>query len=181
MRIRSAVFGFIVALLLSEPASYALQEFTLEEARTRIERLEARVTSLEAMIAAGNDVTPGASETHTVTGTVLLVDQDNFSSETPLNPHVGETCTGRDDYSDIEPGAPIHALDEAGSIVGLSSLPIGEIIFVRTRSFGCKFSWTIEVEDTDFYVFEIADREGPTYSRADLEEAGWTVELSIGE
>jgi hypothetical protein len=181
MRIRSAVIGFLVALLLFAPAGYALQEFTLEEARTRIERLEARVASLEAMIAAGNGGTAEPSETHTVAGTVLLVDQDNFSSETPLNPHVGETCAGRDDYSDIQPGVPIRALDEAGSIVGLSSLPIGEIIFVRTRSFGCEFSWTIEVKDTDFYVFEIADRGGPTYSRAELEDAGWTVELSIWE
>ena len=50
MRIRSAVIGFVVALVLFAPASYALQEFTLEEAQSRIERLEARVASLEAMM-----------------------------------------------------------------------------------------------------------------------------------
>ena len=53
MMIRSAVIGFSVAIVLSATAGYAVQEFTLDEAQTRIERLEERVASLEATIAAG--------------------------------------------------------------------------------------------------------------------------------
>jgi hypothetical protein len=74
VRIQSAIGGFAIALARSASAGYALQEFTVDEARIRIERLEAR-------------------------------------------------------------GA----------------------------------------------IFEIANREGPTYGRADLEAAGWAVHLSIGE
>jgi CHASE1-domain containing sensor protein len=53
LRIRAAVVGFVVALALSATAGYAVQDFTLDEAQTRIERLEAHVSSLEATIAAG--------------------------------------------------------------------------------------------------------------------------------
>ncbi len=48
MSLRHAVLGFAAALALAAPTGYALQEFTLDEARTRIERLEARVVVLEA-------------------------------------------------------------------------------------------------------------------------------------
>jgi hypothetical protein len=66
-------------------------------------------------------------------------------------------------------------------VVPQSQLNGGEVVQLRGQALGCEFSWTVEVEDADFYVIEIANREGPTYSRADLEEAGWTVGLTIGE
>jgi hypothetical protein len=33
----------------------------------------------------------------------------------------------------------------------------------------------MDVDDADFSVVEVANREGPTYSRAELEDTGWTV------
>ena len=77
--------------------------------------------------------------------------------------------------------ASIRVLNEAGNIVASSTLSLSRGVIVDIGVvFGCQFSWTIEVEDADFYVFEIANREGPTYSRADLEEAGWIVGLTLG-
>jgi hypothetical protein len=178
MKIRSAVIGFVVVLALVAPAGYALQEFTLEEAQTRIERLEARVASLEAMMPSSDGGTPEASETHTFNGTTALKYAASF--EAPAL-HVGESCTGAGGYNDIRPGATVRVLDEAGNIIGSTQLSVGEVIRLPGRVYGCEFSWTVEVEDADFYVIEIANRAGPTYSRADLEEAGWTVELTIGE
>ena len=88
---------------------------------------------------------------------------------------------GAGGYDDIRPGALVRVLDEAGTVVGANQLNGGEIFEIPTLLDRCRFSWTVEVEDADFYVIKIGNREGPTYSRADLEEAGWTVELSIGE
>jgi hypothetical protein len=182
MTIRPAVVGFAIALALSAPAGYALQEFTLDEARTRIERLEVRVSSLEATIAAGVAATPEAQEMHNVTGVLLLVDQENFAADTPLNPKVGESCTGYGGYDDIGYGASIRALDEEGDIIGSDALPdLGEVVRVRTQVLGCEFHWSIDVEDADFYVFEIANRGAPSFSRADLEATDWMVSLTIGD
>jgi hypothetical protein len=173
MRIRSAVIGFIVAIALFAPASYALQEFTLEEARTRIERLEARVAALEAMKAPGNGGTPEASETHTIRGTVAISSLD-FSIEDSDAGKLGAPCWG--DAGSVG----IRILDEAGDIAASGSLDLSQGLIVDNGvMLVCQFSWTIDVEDSDFYVFEIDGREGPTYSRADLEEAGWTVGLFI--
>src|SRR5687767_10824961 len=67
MQTRSAVLCLTVALALFAPAAYALQEFTLEEAQTRIERLEARVTALEEMVASSGGEAE-AEETHVIQG-----------------------------------------------------------------------------------------------------------------
>jgi hypothetical protein len=175
MRIRPAVFGFVAALLLFAPASYALQEFTLDEARTRIKRLEARVTTLETMIASSTEGTPEPSETHTINGTIVIRYPDFAPSR------VGEVCAGDGGYGDIRAGAAVSIRDETDNIIGSIQLNEGEVFRIPGQIYGCKFSWTIKVKDSDFYVFEIANREGPTYSRADLEEVGRTVELTIGE
>ena len=50
--------------------------------------------------------------------------------------------------------------------------------FLLGRESGCELSWPMGVEDADFYVFEIADRSGSSFTRAELEEAGWSVGLS---
>lgn len=182
MKLRSAIVGFLIAGALSASAGYAVQEFTLDEARTRIERLEARVASLEATISAPVDASPDTLETHTVNGTIILIGQDNFAADTSLNPKEGERCTGYKGFDDIKPGASIRALDGGGDIVGSSSLPdLGNVVRIRPQVLGCEFTWMIEVKDADFYVFEIANRNGPSFSRADLEANEWAVGLSIGD
>src|SRR5215217_6980955 len=80
IRRRSVIIGFVVALALSATAGYAVQEFTLDEARTRIERLEARVASLEATMAAGGD-TSEESEAHTITGIVVIESSSHWGRE----------------------------------------------------------------------------------------------------
>ena len=180
MRIRSAAVGFAVALVLSAPAGYALQEFTLEEAQTRIERLEARVASLEATIAAGKSATPEASKTHNISDTVVLERAQQFSIEGFADEEVGALCSGEAGFSDIRGGAMVRALDEAGNIVGSGSLNPGELVDIGFL-LGCEFSWSIEVKDAEFYVFEIANRGGPSFSRADLEATDWMVALTIGD
>jgi hypothetical protein len=177
--IRSTVIGFAVALAISATAGYAVQEFTLDEARTRIERLEARVSSLEATITAGNGGTPEASEMHTVTGTVVIPSSQYFGLEGRGPYDVGDPCHGDAGFDDIRAGASVRALDQAGNVVGLGRLRSGTLIDIGTVR-GCEFSWTMDVADADFYAFEVANRSGPSFSRDELQALRWIVELSIG-
>jgi hypothetical protein len=94
MRIQWAIIGFVFALALSATAGYAVQEFTLDEARTRIELLEARVSALEATIAAGNGGTPEAFEMHTITGTVVIGSSQHFALEGRGPYDIGDPCHG---------------------------------------------------------------------------------------
>jgi hypothetical protein len=176
-RIQWAIFGFVAALALSATVGYAVQDFSLDEARTRIERLETRVSSLEATIAAGNGGTPEASEMHTITGTVVIPGSQHFAIEGRGPYDVGDPCFGDAGFDDIRSGASVRARDEAGNIVGLGRLNTGALVDIGTAR-GCEFSWTVKVEDASFYVFDVANCGGPSFTRAELEEAGWSVELS---
>jgi hypothetical protein len=42
----------------------------------------------------------------------------------------------------------------------------------------CEFAWTMDVEDADFYAFEVEHRGGPSFSREELVTLGWVVGLS---
>lgn len=180
MRLRPVIVGFVVALALSATAGYAVQEFTLDEARTRIERLEARVASLEATIAVGNSATPEASEMHTVTGIVVIESSSYWGREGHGPVEVGAPCVGDAGFDDIRAGADVRALDGVGNVVGLGRLNPGVLGERGNLGLPCQFTWTMEVGDTEFYALEIANREGPSFSRAELEALGWNVELSIG-
>jgi hypothetical protein len=178
MGTRSVAVGFAIAVALSAPASLALQEFTLDEARTRIERLESRVASLEATIAVDN-ISEG-SKTHTVTGIVVIGSYLHWELEGPGPLEIDDSCVGEAGFDDIRAGADVRALDGAGNVVGLGRLDTGVVAAPRSGRV-CQFSWTMEVDDTEFYAFEIDHRGGPTYSRAELEATDWTVVLTIGD
>jgi hypothetical protein len=179
MRIHAAIVGIAAGLALSATVGYAVQEFTLDEAQTRIERLEARVASLESTTAAGTGSTLETSAAHAVTGTMVIESSQHFGIEGRGPYDVGDPCFGDAGFDDIRSGADVRALDGAGNIVGLGRLSTGALTETETVHV-CQFSWTMDVDDAEFYAFEIARRGGPSFSRAELEAAGWTVELSIG-
>jgi hypothetical protein len=170
--VRAFVLGFAAAVALSAPAGHALQEFTLEEARTRIERLEARVAALEAQDGGSAGV---SGVRHDIEGVVLLSGVDNVQGVYSA----GLPCKGTGGFADIREGAEVVVLDGGGGTVDTAPLGPGSIAEgpdIHT----CQFKFAADVPETGFYEFEVAGRGGPTYSLADLEAAGWRVELSIG-
>ena len=133
----AAALGFTVAITLLVPTSYAIQEFTLEEARTRIERLEARVAELEAREPIA-EATPAPAPMRTVTGSVAVTGMDNvFRSESLI----GSDC--------IALGASVTVLDGNGNVIGSSRLGGGEAPS-RVQLTECTFPFTVEVPETDF-------------------------------
>jgi len=80
-------------------------------------------------------------------------------------------------YFDV-PGSAV-TITADGSVVGtgqLSSFAVG-------GGFGCTYRTTVEdiPTDADFYSVEIRRRGEVTSSRAEMEEDGWSWELSLGD
>ena len=52
---------------------------------------------------------------------------------------------------------------------------------VQHDGFACEFEFTVDgVRDADFYTVEVSHRGGLSFSKAEMEANGWTVEASLG-
>jgi hypothetical protein len=117
---------------------------------------------------------PWDEERHEITGSVTLYDEDLLLYEA----QTGSGCTGSGGFSNIAWQATVTVYDGSGNVVGSSRLDFGDAIDRTT----CRFPFTVlDVRDADFYEVRVAGRNGPTYSRQDLELPGWSVHLSIGD
>lgn len=111
-------------------------------------------------------------EEHTLSGTVLLV--DSTYSARP-----GSRCTGEGGYGDLRGGAQVVLTDDRGETLSTGRLSAGEF-----DGLGCVFSFALEdVTRADFYSLSVAggQRGQLQYSYAELADADWSVELSLGD
>lgn len=118
--------------------------------------------------------TSGVLSPHrTVTGTLQLYsgsDGDQYKN-------VGGICWGTGGYDDLKAGATIVLKDEAGKLVGTSSLESG-----KGDLLSCEFAFTIhDVGDARIYQSSIGHRGGPSWTREQMEAMGWRIGLSIGD
>ena len=106
----------------------------------------------------------------TVTGSFTVIDTGQAYS-------VGNTCsTYGSGFDDVGVGTDVVVKSGEGAIVGVGKLEIG----VAQSAYECRFPFTLEVKDAEFYSFEVGDRGDLSYSRADLEAMGWSVAFSLG-
>lgn len=87
-------------------------------------------------------------------------------------------------YSDIQEGAQVVVRDGEGSTLATSSLEEGRAYGTQSEAFQgpCVFSFEVrDVPESDFYTIEVSHRGEITYSREELESAGWTAELTLGD
>ena len=108
----------------------------------------------------------------TLTGTFVLFDTSGSIGG-------GESrCFGTGGYSDIDEGAEVAVHDEEGDLIGSSQLDSGEPI----EELACEFRFVIEdLPDAKFYSIEVSQRGDVTFSKSELEEQDWKVELSLGD
>jgi hypothetical protein len=93
-------------------------------------------------------------------------------------PYIGhKDCHGVGAFADMAAGTDILVLDGAGTTIGKGDLSVLE----GSGDDGCIFGFTSEVPDVPFYTFKIGDRDGPTFSLADMKSQGWKVELTVGK
>jgi hypothetical protein len=111
-------------------------------------------------------------EEHTLSGTVLLVDST-------YGARPGSRCTGEGGYGDLRAGAQVVLTDDRGATLSTGRLSAGEF-----DGLGCVFSFALEdVTRADFYSLSVAggQRGQLQYSYEELADAGWSVELSLGD
>jgi len=143
---------------------------------------EARVAELEAELFVATSTSLPA--TVTIEGAMTLAIDDSFVA--------GDSCSGAGGFDDISAGADVVVIDGSGNTVGTSSLESGEVTDVKiiagddrnrfvVREF-CIFPFSVGdvASEAAFYTVEVANREGPTYSNADMVAQEWKVALSLG-
>jgi len=111
--------------------------------------------------------------THDVTGTLTLHnDGPVYQSAT--------TCRGDDGYDDIDSETlQAVAKDDKGAIVGTAGMTSTRPASAANDQ--CYMSFTLKaLPDAPFYSIEVGHRGAVTYSKADLEARGWTIDLTIG-
>lgn len=118
------------------------------------------------------DPTPNPTPAvHTIGGTLALIDPNAYSA-------ASGDCTGLGGFGDIQSGVSVVMRDGAGAIIG--SAPPSKGITIDSST--CDVTFRLErVPDAAFYVITIGGRDGPTYSRADMNTMNWDVALVIGE
>lgn len=122
---RNLLLGFAIAAAIAPAAAFFAQQFTLDEARARIEDLEARVAALETASPlsppSSTPVAPGFGPTPTRSPGVIdlffeirLYSTYNYARRPPTDE--GVPCYGRGDYAGL--GGDSFALVNAEGDVG---------------------------------------------------------------
>ena len=114
-------------------------------------------------------------------GGVLILDQP-----TPVERGGGE-CRGTGGYADLRSGVEVTVADPAGTVLDTSRLQArpaatdaagGLSLAERSR---CTWSFGFrDLPDQPSYEITIGERGAVSYTRDELEAAGWTVQVSLG-
>lgn len=127
----------------------------------------------------------GSSSNHTITGTMSLrvpgKTMQTFRSGGIGNPSrfaVGAPCLASDyseGYADLDEGAAVTVKNEKDVVVATGRLGPG-----LWTSDACQMPFTIsDVPEASFYAVEVGRRGVQRYSKAEMEEAKWVVELVV--
>jgi len=113
------------------------------------------------------------SQGSTLSGTMTVIE----SLPLQQSGSIGAGCTGVGGYDDLSAGTAVVVKDEGGKVLATGSLDSGKISALET----CQWSFTVSnVPDAKFYQIEVSHRGAVTYSKADLDKAGWKVQLRLG-
>jgi len=113
------------------------------------------------------------TDLYRIAGTFELRGEANPDRLTFMATPFGCITTGG--YADIQVGAQITVTNQTGTIIGIGEL---EPIMLPNDE-RCVFTFTIDVPDAAFYALTMGRRGDQTYSKQDLEGAGWHVDLVI--
>jgi len=81
------------------------------------------------------------------------------------------------------PGSKVTVTDQAGVIVGSTTVPTSGTVTSGTSPLGtpglmCTFTFDVTVSDAPtFYTFQIGNMKGPTFSHDEMVANGWSVTL----
>ena len=117
----------------------------------------------------------GPGSTQMIRGSITVIDTDfYYSSSVETN---GSTCYTTGGYSDVNSGTTVTVKNGDGKLLGVTDLSSG----VTAGSYSCKFSFKMEVPNSEFYVFDIGNRDEVRHSKDEDEAEGWKLELTLGD
>lgn len=132
------------------------------------------------LLTACGSAAPPTPVTHDLSGTLTLRNGDRvYQSATG--------CQGTGGYADIDQTLQVVVKSDAGAIIGTSALTsrrppqTSDVNVTATNNRSCFFDFTVKaLPVAAFYSVEVGRRGAVTYSKADLEAAGWKIETNIG-
>lgn len=145
---------------------------TIDELEARVDELEAEVADLRAQLdeSGDSDGADMSGPTHTVELTLTLMGYENIIG-------TNSKCRGDLGYDDLRVGATVKVFDQDGSVIASASITGAD-----GGGATCELTATIDdVPEVLFYTFQVGHRDGPSFSIDEMEDANWTVELSIGD
>lgn len=116
---------------------------------------------------------PGAK--HQVTGSITVTDTSYYVSSSVVS--TGIHCYTTSGYDDVNQGTDVTVKDADGKLIALGALSEG--MFLGNHS--CKFTFEIEVANSDFYSFHIGNRDDVTYTKSELVGKNWRIDLTLGD
>lgn len=147
----------------------------------RVAALETRVAQLETASGASQPTQQAPGVTHTINGS-LTIFATRSGSGRGIDVLAGNRCQGTGGYSDLRIGSNVTVRDGAGTIVAVSKLEDGQFTAGSVGEGTCRLPFTISgVPEMPFYSIEIGRRSGYSISLDQLLQAGWTLDLSIGD
>ena len=152
----------------------------------RIDALEEDVKQLETALAmvivgSGDSASEAASqEKHTIMGSLELALGSRDYRDANFFPGSvdGDQCSGRNSFTDLKGQLQVILLDGSGNTIAT-----GQTEYGAYKRFGetCVFAFTLNnVPDSDFYEIQVGRRQGPTFTREELESLNWEMVLTIG-
>lgn len=125
----------------------------------------------QAVVSASPRAAAPTAARETVSGTLTLHDSDAVWSQ-------GSSCAGDGGYVDIDAGASVTLTDEAGTIIGTTSLDSG----TASGRYDCELSFTFApiTPTARFYSVQVTHRGKVTDSAEELRAAGWHFQVSLG-
>lgn len=115
----------------------------------------------------------GLASTQTLSGSIKVTDTDENSSAVFVYDGFCITLRG---YSDIGGGTDVIVKDGAGKVIALTQLLRGTPVGL----YSCRFDFEVKLPSSEFYSFSIGDRDEITYSKAELVDRSWRLDLTLG-
>jgi len=123
-------------------AAFSAQQFTLDEARARIERLEARVAAIESA---------GSAQSHVLKGNLMLNREENYRLVGPELENE-QACAGAGEFSVVKENVIVTVAQGDGKTLGQTILSRGKTLGLDA---GCVFEFAASVPIAGSYYITV--------------------------
>jgi hypothetical protein len=116
---------------------------------------------------------PGSKQT--LIGSITVTDTNFYYGSSVVVS--GGSCYTKGGYSDVNSGTDVVVRNGDGKVLAITQLLPGTPV----GSYSCKFSYVLELSNSDFYAVHIGKRDDVNYTKLELEERNWILNLTLGD